>query len=426
MAEKMLVIDDEVIVLDSCRKVFSSDGYDVTVTASPREGLELAKRSRFDVILCDWMMPEFSGMDVLEELERISPESTVVMISGYPNVVRATEALKRGAMDYIAKPFTPEEILETVRRATRRKVAEEKKSINRFEQIARSWQFPVPAMEDKTPKTIAETVATTVGVGKVTSPWFSVLVLGVLAGAYIGFGGLLATSVTFDLAPKAGVGIQKLVAGSAFSLGLMLVVIAGAELFTGNNLMISSVLSREIGFQVMLQRWGLVFLANFIGSVLLALIFFFSGLWKTGNGALGSSAVAIALNKVQLGFGEALVRGIGCNWLVCLAVWMALAARQTISKIFAIFFPIMGFVAIGFEHCIANMYFIPVGIFLKDCAGITAPAGMDPAALGWGSFLWNNLVPVTIGNIVGGGVFVGMSYWGAYLRPLSDVRPKSA
>jgi formate transporter len=426
MAEKMLVIDDEAIVLDSCRKVFGSDGYDVTITTSPREGMELAKGSRFDVILCDWMMPEFSGMDVLEELERISPESTVVMISGYPNVGRATEALKRGAMDYVAKPFTPEEILETVRRATQRKVSEEKKTINRFEKIAKSWQFPVPAMEDKAPKTIAETVATTVGVGKVTSPWFSVLVLGILAGAYIGFGGLLATSVTFDLASKAGIGIQKLVAGSAFSLGLMLVVIAGAELFTGNNLMISSVLSREIGVRVMLQRWGLVFLANFVGSVLLALVFYFSGLWKTGNGELGVSALSIALNKVRLGFGEALVRGIGCNWLVCLAVWMALASRQTISKIFAIFFPIMGFVAIGFEHCIANMYFIPVGIFLKDWAGVAAPAGIDPAALNWGSFLWNNLFPVTVGNILGGGVFVGMSYWGAYLRPLNEGKSKSA
>ena len=426
MAEKMLVIDDETIVLDSCRKVFSSDGYDVTLTTSPREGLELAKGSRFDVILCDWMMPEFSGMDVLEELERISPESTVVMISGYPSLGRATEALKRGAMDYVAKPFTPEEILETVRRATQRKVTEEKKTINRFEKIAKSWQFPVPDMEDRTPKTIAETVATTVGVGKVTSPWFSVFVLGILAGAYIGFGGLLATSVTFDLASKAGIGIQKLVAGSAFSLGLMLVVIAGAELFTGNNLMISSVLSREIGVQVMLQRWGLVFLANFVGSILLALLFYFSGLWKTGNGELGAAALTIALNKVRLGFGEALVRGIGCNWLVCLAVWMALASRQTISKIFAIFFPIMGFVAIGFEHCIANMYFIPVGIFLKDWAGVPAPAGFDPAALNWGSFLWNNLFPVTIGNILGGGVFVGMSYWGAYLRPLNEGKGKSA
>jgi formate/nitrite transporter len=176
----------------------------------------------------------------------------------------------------------------------------------------------------------------------------------------------------------------------------------------------------------MLQRWGLVFIANFIGSILLALLFYFSGLWKTGNGSLGASALAIAMNKVQLGFGEALVRGIGCNWLVCLAVWMALAARQTISKIFAIFFPIMGFVAIGFEHCIANMYFIPVGIFLKDWAEIATPAGYDPRLLSWSSFLWNNLTPVTIGNIVGGGVFVGMSYWGAYLRPMSEAKTKGA
>jgi len=426
MAERMLIIDDETIVLESCRRVFSEQGFDVSVTASPREGLQLAKDSRFDVILCDWQMPGFDGMDVVEQLDRISPESTVVMISGYPSVGRATEALKRGAMDYVSKPFTPDEILETVRRAVRRKISEEKKTIGRFEKIMTSWQFPVPAMEDKAPKTIAETVASTVGVGKATSPWFSVFVLGILAGAYIGFGGLLSTSVTFDLAAKAGVGIQKLVAGSAFSLGLMLVVIAGAELFTGNNLMISSVMSKEITLRIMLQRWGLVFIANFIGSILLALLFYFSGLWKTGGGSLGSAALGIALNKVRLGFGEALIRGIGCNWLVCLAVWMALAARQTISKIFAIFFPIMGFVAIGFEHCIANMYFIPVGIFLKDWAGIATPAGYDPNLLGWGSFLWNNLAPVTIGNILGGGVFVGMSYWGAYLRPLSAAKVKEA
>ncbi|MGE5255235.1 MAG: formate/nitrite family transporter [Hyphomicrobiales bacterium] len=426
MAERMLIIDDEVIVLDSCRRVFSEQGFEVSVTSSPSEGLQLAKNSRFDVILCDWQMPGFDGLDVVEELDRTSPESTVVMISGYPSVGRATEALKRGAMDYVSKPFTPDEILETVRRAMSRKITEEKKTIGRFEKIMKSWQFPVPAMEDKAPKTIAETVASTVGVGKATSPWFSVFVLGILAGSYIGFGGLLATSVTFDLAAKAGVGIQKLVAGSAFSLGLMLVVIAGAELFTGNNLMISSVMSKEISFRVMLQRWGLVFLANFIGSLLLALLFYFSGLWKTGNGALGASALAIAFAKVKLSFSEALWRGIGCNWLVCLAVWMALAARQTISKIFAIFFPIMGFVAIGFEHCIANMYFIPVGIFLKNWAGIAAPAGLDPNLLSWGGFLWNNLLPVTIGNVLGGGVFVGMSYWGAYLRPLNEPRPKGA
>jgi formate/nitrite transporter len=281
----------------------------------------------------------------------------------------------------------------------------------------------VPAMEDKAPKTIAETVAQTVGVSKATSPWFTVFVLGILAGSYIGFGGLLSTTVTFDMAAKWGIGFTKILGGAAFSVCLMLVVIAGAELFTGNNLMVSSVMTREISFSTMMKRWGVVFLANFIGSIVVAALFYFSGLWKTGDGALGVAAVKVAFNKVSLSFGEALWRGIGCNWLVCLAVWMALAARQIIGKIFAIFFPIMAFVAIGFEHSVANMYFIPTGIFLINGAGITNIPGVDPNALGWISFLWKNLLPVTIGNIIGGAVFVGMSYWGAYLRP---VKPEGA
>jgi formate/nitrite transporter len=417
MTRRMLIIDDETLVLESCRKVFEAEAYDVVCTTSPKEGLRLASDTQFDVILCDWKMPGFDGMDVVEELDRRTPESAVVMISGYPAVERATEAMKRGAMDYVSKPFKPEEIIDVVNGAQKRKVSEEKKAIGRFERIIKSWQFPVPTIEDKAPKTIAETVASTVGVGKATSPWFTVFVLGILAGSYIGFGGLLSTTVTFDLAAKAGIGLTKFLAGSAFSLGLILVVIAGAELFTGNNLMVSSVLSKEITFSTMTKRWVLVYAANFIGSILLALIFYYSGLWKTGNSALGVAAIGIAAKKVSLDFSEALVRGIGCNWLVCLAVWMALAARQTIGKIFAIFFPIMGFVAIGFEHCVANMYFIPTGIFLKNWAGIgpASMAGLD--SLTWVSFVWKNLLPVTIGNIIGGAVFVGMSYWGAYLRP---------
>ena len=417
MTRRMLIIDDETLVLESCRKVFEAEAYDVVCTTSPKEGLRLASDTQFDVILCDWKMPGFNGMDVVEELDRRTPESAMVMISGYPAVERATEAMKRGAMDYVSKPFKPEEIIDVVNRAQKRKISEEKKAIGRFERVMKSWQFPVPTLEDKAPKTIAETVASTVGVGKATSPWFTVFVLGILAGSYIGFGGLLSTTVTFDLAAKAGIGLTKVLAGSAFSLGLILVVIAGAELFTGNNLMVSSVLSKEITFSTMTKRWGLVYAANFIGSILLALIFYYSGLWKTGDSALGVAAIGVAAKKVSLDFSEALVRGIGCNWLVCLAVWMALAARQTIGKIFAIFFPIMGFVAIGFEHCVANMYFIPTGIFLKNWAGIgsASMAGLD--ALTWGNFVWKNLLPVTIGNIIGGAVFVGMSYWGAYLRP---------
>ena len=420
MAEKMLVIDDEEIVLKSCRKIFEAEGFAVVTTANPQEGLKLVSESTFDVILVDWMMPGFDGMDVVEEIDKRSPNSTVVMISGYPSVGRATEAMKRGAMDYVSKPFRPEEIVEVVKKAVRRKVTEEKKAIGRFESFMKSWQFPVPALEDKAPKTIAETVAQTVGVAKATSPWLTVFVLGILAGAYIGFGGLLSTTVTFDMAAKWGVGFTKILGGAAFSVGLMLVVIAGAELFTGNNLMVSSVMMKEITFSTMVKRWGIVFLANFIGSIIIALVFYFSGLWKTGDGALGAAAVKIAYNKVALSFGEALWRGIGCNWLVCLAVWMALAARQIIGKIFAIFFPIMAFVAIGFEHSVANMYFIPTGILLMNGAGFTSVPGVDPNILGWINFLWRNLLPVTIGNIIGGAVFVGMSYWGAYLRPKND------
>ena len=422
MARQLLVIDDDPVVLASCRKVFVSEGYAVTETKSPRKGLELAVRNRYDVILCDWQMPEFNGIDVVARLNDICPEATVVMISGYPTVQLATDAMRQGAMDFVSKPFTPEEILAAVQKANRNKLKQEKKTLGRFETLLKSAQFPIPSLEDKAPRTIAETVASTVGVGKPASPWFSVIVLGILAGAYIGFGGLLCTTVTFDLAARTGLGIQKLVGGAAFSLGLMLVVIAGAELFTGNNLMVTSVMSREITFRKMCHHWVLVYLANFAGALILAFLFLFSGLWKSGHGALGAAAVATGCAKVSLGFGEAVARGIGCNWLVCLAVWMALAARRTSGKIVAIFFPIMGFVAIGFEHCVANMYFVPAAILLKAWAGIAMPAGANPDTLNWGTFIWKNLLPVTIGNIIGGAVFVGMSYWGAFLGPAAEVQ----
>jgi formate/nitrite transporter len=424
MAERMLIIDDEEIVLDSCRRIFAEQGFTIVTTTSPQEGLKLTSDSPFDVILVDWKMPGFDGMDVVEELDRRSPDSAVVMISGYPTVGRAAEAMKRGAMDYVPKPFTPDEISQAVKNAVRRKVAEERKALGRFEKIIQSVQFPTADIEDKPPKTIAETVASTVGVGKVTSPWVTVFVLGILAGAYIGFGGLLSTTVSFDLAKTLGIGFKKFVAGSAFSVGLMLVVIAGAELFTGNNLMLSSAMAKKITFGNMSVRWALVWFANLVGSLIIALMLYLSGLWKTGDGALGASAVGIAYLKVNLSFVEVLVRAIGCNWLVCLAVWMALAARQTVGKIFAIYFPIMAFVAIGFEHVVANMYFIPAGIFLHSWAGIAAPEAYDPASLNWVSFLWRNMVPATIGNIIGGGVFVGMSYWGAYLRPASEQKAR--
>ena len=162
-----------------------------------------------------------------------------------------------------------------------------------------------------------------------------------------------------------------------------------------------------------LGRWGVVYVANFLGAVLLAVIMYYSGLWKMAAGAVGAKAVAIASAKVSLPFGEAFFRGIGCNWLVCLAVWMALSAKEVAGKVFAIFFPIMAFVALGYEHCVANMYFIPMGLFLK---GTPAAAGADLGSLTWGRFVTANLVPVTLGNIVGGAIFVGCTYWWVYVR----------
>ncbi len=418
MAEKksMLVVDDEAIVLESCRRIFSEQGFEVRTSASPRAALELVSTARFDVILCDWKMPEMDGVDVVEVMDKRAPGTPIVMISGYPSVERATEVMRRGAMDYVPKPFSPAEIVDAVNRAMTRRAAEETRETGRIERIVRSISFPVPSLDDQSPQTIAETVARKVGVGKITSPWLSVLVLGILAGAYIAFGGMLASTVSFDLAAKMGTGFARFMSGAVFSVGLMLVVIAGAELFTGNNLMISSAMAGSIGFGRMLERWGLVYVANFVGGVMMALLFVLSGLWKVSDAALGAYAVRVAATKVNLSFWEALLRGIGCNWLVCLAVWMALASRQTIGKVFAIFFPIMAFVALGFEHSVANMYFIPTGIFLQSLEGLASPEGVGPVALGWGSFLLNNLVPVTIGNIIGGGVFVGMGYWGAYIR----------
>jgi formate/nitrite transporter len=417
MAKKMLVIDDESLVLESCRRIFGEQGFEVVTSENPKEALDLVGSASYDVVLCDWKMPGMDGVDVVEVLDKRSPGTAIVMISGYPSVDRATEVMKRGAMDYVPKPFTPEEITRAVRRAMDRKHLQEEKDRGRIEKIVRSIAFPVPSTDDQTPQNIAETVAQKVGVGKATSPWLTVVVLGILAGAYIAFGGMLAATVSFDLAGKLGYGFARFMSGSMFSLGLMLVVIAGGELFTGNNLMISSAIAGRIGLGKMLERWGLVYAANFVGALLLALLFVGSGLWKLGDGGLGAYAMKTAYAKVNLTFVEALLRGIGCNWLVCLAVWMALASRQTIGKIFAIFFPIMGFVALGLEHSIANMYFIPTGLFLRSMAGLPAPEGVAAGSLTWLSFLWRNLLPVTIGNIIGGGVFVGMSYWGAYLRP---------
>lgn len=274
--------------------------------------------------------------------------------------------------------------------------------------------------ECKTPANIADTLSRSTCVQKVNASIFKLIILGILAGAYIAFGACLATMVGHDSAKYIGVGLSRLLSGMVFSLGLMLVVIAGAELFTGNNLMLMSVLDGKANFGKMLYKWGIVFAANFAGSVLLAYIYYHTNLWKMGeNMGVGVNALKLANFRMTLTFTEALTRGILCNWLVCLAVWMAFASRDVVGKIFACLFPIMAFVTSGFEHCVANMYFIPMGLFLKRSGLITAE-GLDLTNLTWTNFIVKNLIPVTIGNIIGGAFFVGCLYWTVYVRKTKE------
>ncbi|HHV62819.1 MAG TPA: formate/nitrite transporter family protein [Firmicutes bacterium] len=275
-------------------------------------------------------------------------------------------------------------------------------------------------MAVRPPTEIAQVVSSA-GEKKASMATGGLIVLGLMAGAFIGFGAQVSMTVTHDLSAFGGVGVSKLLGGAIFSVGLMMVVLCGAELFTGNSLMLVSLLDGKIRPGGLLRNWVWVYLANFSGSLTLAGLVYASGLWKLNDLKLGLSAVNIATAKIHLTFGEALARGILCNWLVCLAVWAAYAADDVIGKIGAIFFIITSFVASGFEHSIANMYYIPMGLFLKAAPGI-AGAGVDTSGLTWGAFIFKNLIPVTIGNVIGGTLFVGGAYWFAYLRPGSSVR----
>lgn len=265
----------------------------------------------------------------------------------------------------------------------------------------------------KSPGEIAQGFACTIGVNKTRGSFSFLLIMGILAGAYIAFGAQLATLVGHDAAAHLGFGVGKFISGAVFSVGLMLVVIAGAELFTGNNLIVLSVLDGKASFGSLLRNWVIVYIANFIGSLIIALLVHYSGLLNSNGGAVGAAAVSIANAKVNLTFLQAFSRGIMCNWLVCLAVWMACSSKMVIGKIFAIFFPIMAFVASGFEHSVANMYFIPIGMLNS---GQVFAQGMDLANLNMYGLMVSNLVPVTLGNILGGAFFVGTLYYLALMR----------
>lgn len=264
------------------------------------------------------------------------------------------------------------------------------------------------------PKEIAERVET-IGVAKARLPLLSQIALGVLAGGFIGLGALYFTLVTSDT--TLSFAVSRLLGGLVFSLGLILVVVAGAELFTGNNLLVMAWASHRITTQELLRNWLVIYLANFAGALGLVALVYLSNHWQMNGAAVGIQAVKIAAAKATLPFGEAFFKGVLCNILVCLAVWLVLAGRSIVDRICAIIFPISAFVAAGFEHSVANMYFIPLGILLKERVAAGAVEQLN-----WNG-LWINLLPVTLGNIAGGAVLVALVYYFIYMRGNPTAKP---
>ena len=255
-----------------------------------------------------------------------------------------------------------------------------------------------------------------VGVRKAEAPAWTMFTLAVMAGAFIALGAVFATNTAAG-SSALPFGLAKLLTGLVFCLGLILVVVGGAELFTGNNLIVMAWASGKVTGRALLRNWVIVYAGNFLGSFGTALLVFWSKQYTFGGGAVGETALKIAAGKAGLEFFQALALGVLCNTLVCLAVWLTFSARSTIDKIASIIFPITAFVAAGFEHSVANMYFVPYGLLIKALEpAFVAEKGLDLANLTWGNFLVNNLLPVTIGNILGGGLLVAAIYWSVFLR----------
>lgn len=260
-----------------------------------------------------------------------------------------------------------------------------------------------------------------VGVRKAALPLASLFALAVLAGAFIGLGAMLSTVALTGTAASWPYGAARLLAGLAFSLGLILVVVGGAELFTGNSLLVMAWCAGKVSVRAVLRNWGIVYLGNFAGAFGTALLCFLSGQYSAAQGALGATALAVAQAKLAPSFFQLLVLGVLCNGLVCLAVWLSYSARSTVDRILAVVPPVTAFVAAGFEHSVANMYFFPIALLIKEHAppALWQPLPVAPDAystLTWQAFLVDNLLPVTLGNLLGGVVLVGLSYWFIYLR----------
>jgi formate transporter len=258
------------------------------------------------------------------------------------------------------------------------------------------------------------------GVKRASISLTTLLVLSVMAGAFVSFGAIFATTVSAGAADLP-YGIVRLLVGLVFSAGLIMVIIGGAELFTGNNLLVMAWASKKVTTRAVLLNWVLSFAGNFVGAIVTAALMFYTTQYTFGGGSVGLAALNIANAKTSLAFIPALTLGIMCNALVCVAVWMCFSARTNIDRVVTVIPPIAAFAAAGFEHSIANIYFIPMGLFIKAGApdsfwkaiGKTAA---DYPELTWSNFLVGNLIPVTIGNVIGGSLMVAAVYWFVYLR----------
>ena len=258
-----------------------------------------------------------------------------------------------------------------------------------------------------------------IGVKKANLSIVNQFVLGVMAGAFIAFGAQASNMAAHSCADPV---VGKLLGGLIFPAGLMLVIMAGGELFTGNCLMVVSLAERKISLVQLLRSWVVVYLGNLAGGVLAALLVWWSGQLNFSGGLLGGFTVKAAAGKIALTFTQAFVLGVLCNWLVCLAVWMSFGAKDGVSKAVCVFFPVWVFVASGFEHSVANMFYIPAGLLAK-CEGLYVSKALELGvsqgaidSLSWGAMFTRNLLPVTLGNILGGAVLVGCVYWFTYLR----------
>ena len=281
-----------------------------------------------------------------------------------------------------------------------------------------------------TPKEVAQNYVAT-GVAKSKLSVVNMLILGILAGMFIALAGVGSTIAPASIAGSALYSIGRVLSASVFPVGLAMVLLAGSELFTGNCLMIISVMEREVRLRAMLRNWLFVYIGNFIGSILVATLTVYGGTYSLfGNGA-AVQAISTAITKVSLPFGHVLLRGILCNFLVCIAVWISAAAKDVAGKIIGLFLPIMLFVLCAYEHSIANMYYIPTGIMAignPDYVAAYAAAygensNVAMTALSWGNMITKNLIPSTLGNIIGGTFLVGMAYWFLFVRDPNKKAP---